>query len=125
MTKICKACGKEKELNDFARNGKYRRCYCKQCESVRVSSLIKKTSDYVQSLKTKCEICGYDRNKSALEFHHVDGDDKDLNIARFANTRIWSKRTKELIDSEIKKCKCLCANCHREIHHPEDNMASS
>lgn len=71
------------------------------------------------NVKKKCEFCGYNRNKSALEFHHIDERNKSFNISSFAAKRIWSKRTKELIDKEIKKCICLCANCHREIHSNE------
>lgn len=120
MARICKVCNKEKELKEFARNGKYYKYRCKQCDCENILSKIKITQLYVFSLKTKCEICGYNKNKYALEFHHIDETEKDDSISHMANTRIWSKRTKELIDNEIKKCKCLCANCHRELHHPED-----
>lgn len=125
MQRVCKICKKSKNLELFARNGKYYKYRCKACEAERVFILIKQTSDYVSSLKVKCEICGYCKNKKALEFHHIEGEDKDLTISKLANSRIWSLKTKALIDNEIKKCKCVCANCHREIHHPEENMAGS
>lgn len=62
----------------------------------------------------KCEICGYSRCLSALEFHHPNPIDKEFNIS----DRISSF---EAIQSELDKCHLLCANCHREVHdglHP-------
>ena len=59
----------------------------------------------------KCEICGYHKCPEALEFHHLDGHDKDFGISKKGYTRSW-KRVKE----EIEKCSLVCANCHREIH---------
>lgn len=57
----------------------------------------------------KCQICGYDRCVKALEFHHLDPSKKELELGRSIIS--WEK-TKE----EMKKCICVCANCHREIH---------
>lgn len=69
----------------------------------------------IEEMGGKCEICGYDKNISALEFHHKDPTQKDfqLDIRKMANTK-W-----ETLVEEAKKCSLLCANCHREIHHPE------
>lgn len=57
-----------------------------------------------------CTFCGYNKNMHALEFHHVNQDDKKYNITYATITR------KDLVD-EINKCLLLCANCHRIIHH--------
>lgn len=116
VNRICKKCNKEKPISDFASNGKYLRHSCKQCEAKRIMEKIHITVAYIQSLKTECEICGYNKSKSALEFHHIDNSTKLFNIARFASGRVWSKKVKQLIDEEVKKCRCLCANCHREQH---------
>lgn len=59
---------------------------------------------------SKCCICGYDKCNSALEFHHLDPNEKDFTLG--ANTNISFARANE----EIKKCILVCANCHREIH---------
>lgn len=120
-TRICKICGVEKQINDFANNGKRKRYTCKECETKRNLKKYRTTVAYVQSLKNKCEICGYDKDKSVLEFHHVDESTKLFSIGSFAAKRIWSEKVKQLIDDEVKKCRCLCANCHREIH---SNMIS-
>jgi len=58
----------------------------------------------------KCEVCGYNKCHDALEFHHLDPDEKDFGIG-CGNTYSW-ERTK----SELDKCIMLCANCHREEH---------
>ena len=69
----------------------------------------------IEEMGGKCQICGYDKNISALEFHHKDPTQKDfqLDARKMSNTK-W-----ETLLEEAKKCDLLCANCHREIHHPE------
>jgi len=47
-----------------------------------------------------------------LEFHHVDPNQKDFNLAAaIAYEWAW-----ERVIAEINKCVCLCANCHRKLH---------
>ena len=62
----------------------------------------------------KCEICGYSENFSALEFHHINPDEKELKL----DMRSFSNNKYELLSKEVEKCMLLCANCHREIHNP-------
>jgi hypothetical protein len=67
----------------------------------------------VEHLGGKCELCGYSKCLSVLQFHHMEPDKKDFNIS--------SKMTWEAIVQELAKCKLVCANCHAEIHaglHP-------
>jgi hypothetical protein len=59
-----------------------------------------------------CEVCGYDKCLGALEFHHIDPANKLFNL----DFRSISNRSQKLVEEEIKKCKLLCANCHREEH---------
>ena len=59
----------------------------------------------------KCERCGYNKCKNALEFHHIDPKEKDFGIGDKGYTRSWEK-----IKIELDKCILVCANCHREIH---------
>lgn len=59
----------------------------------------------------ECNICGYKRCKSALEFHHLDPSKKDFAISAKGYTRSW-----ETVKAELNKCIMVCANCHREIH---------
>ncbi len=59
----------------------------------------------------KCCICGYDKCKNALEFHHLDSSQKDFGLSNKGYTRSWTK-----VKRELDKCVLVCANCHREIH---------
>jgi hypothetical protein len=63
-----------------------------------------------------CEICGYDKNYSALQFHHLNPENKTFNL----DSRILSNTKWDSIIKEWEKCKLLCANCHFEIHNPEN-----
>lgn len=60
----------------------------------------------------KCEKCGYDKNISALEFHHIDPSIKKFNLSN--TRRSWDETKKEL-----DKCMLVCSNCHRELHNPQ------
>ena len=60
-----------------------------------------------------CQLCGYHKTVSALEFHHIDPEQKDFAIGHNTNVS-WGKAR-----NEIKKCALLCANCHREVHSGE------
>ena len=63
-----------------------------------------------------CSICGYNKNLSALEFHHLDMTQKDFTISNSTTTNI------EKIREEVSKCILVCANCHRELHYPQNNL---
>lgn len=54
-----------------------------------------------------CELCGYSKCLSALEFHHTC----ENKVAEISDIKSNAKMA-----AEIDKCICVCANCHREIH---------
>lgn len=66
-------------------------------------------------LKLGCQRCGYNKCARALQFHHPN-DDKEHDVARM----VAKGKNMELIKAEIKKCVCVCANCHMEIHDEEN-----
>lgn len=74
--------------------------------------------DYRQRLKErlvyvfggKCQKCGYNKCLSALEFHHINPDEKEFMVTG-STVHNWNK-----VLEESKKCALLCANCHREYH---------
>ena len=70
---------------------------------------LKKRAVYVMG--GKCQVCGYDRCLQALDFHHINPDEKAFTIQENCN-RSW-----ETVSAEIKKCALLCSNCHRELHN--------
>ena len=63
----------------------------------------------------ECISCGYRKNMSALQFHHIDNTKKSFPL----DGRNLSNRNLEIILEEHGKCQLLCANCHLEHHNPE------
>ena len=115
--KKCNKCNVEKSLNEFNKNKNKKDGYsivCKQC----MSQYYKENEQqyfnrrkwfYDIKSELKCERCGFD-HPAALDFHHKDPTQKSFGIS--ANKHIG----KEKVLEEIKKCKVLCANCHRIEH---------
>ena len=64
--------------------------------------------------KSSCQQCE-ESHPAALDFHHRDMAEKDMEVSRLSNSG-WSK---ERILKEIQKCDILCANCHRKLHYRE------
>jgi hypothetical protein len=61
---------------------------------------------------------GYQRNISALTFHHRDESKKNFSLdARNLGGRQWAT-----IVDEVEKCDLLCAICHMECHYPEHEV---
>lgn len=105
-------------------------CYiCKECKNT-VTKERYKTHDFqsdrvkqraksrriinniiIQGVKTLmgCMVCGENSHYSVLDYHHLH-DDKDLNLGQSKGLSLVR------IITEIKKCVCLCANCHRKVH---------
>lgn len=66
--------------------------------------------DMIYIMGDKCQICGYNKCQSALEFHHINPEEKDFTFDSAMNYS-W-----EVIRKELQKCILVCSNCHREIH---------
>lgn len=56
-----------------------------------------------------CAVCGYDRVRLNLHFHHVDPSSKAFAMASSTGKGIAKLR------AEARKCVLVCANCHGEI----------
>jgi hypothetical protein len=104
MEKECKKHG----LTEFS--GKENRCKRCRIEAVQRNrkKLKQKAVDYKGGM---CEKCGYNKSLSALQFHHINPEEKDFGISTTGNTRAWS-----YIKKELDKCILVCANCHAELH---------
>ena len=78
-----------------------------------VSNYRKRAKAYaLESFGSKCGICGYDKCQASLEFHHLNPNEKEFGVSSSGVTRSWTK-----VVEELRKCVCLCANCHREVHN--------
>lgn len=91
-------------LDKSKQNAAIRRC---------VAARREETRDFIQSKKDKCSICGYNRCKAALHFHHIDDKDKLFDLSRAVRHNFGRSK---IID-EINKCILVCSNCHAEIHY--------
>lgn len=59
----------------------------------------------------QCYFCGYSKYIGALDFHHIDPEEKSFKLSMDSLDKSWDR-----IRDEIDKCLLVCANCHREIH---------
>lgn len=115
--KICSKCGKELPISEFHKNGfdrqgnqKYRG-YCKHCANKRETERYWEKREIIDSQRTVCAKCGETRSH-VLDFHHIDKNTKQFTIGKM-------KKGIQVLQEEIRKCVCLCANCHRDFHYLE------
>lgn len=57
----------------------------------------------------KCARCGYNLCNEALEFHHLNPEEKEFTLS--VNHQSFDK-----LKLEADKCILLCCRCHRELH---------
>ena len=123
--KTCTKCNKKfpKDLDHFYSNGftalgiqKYK-SLCKKCyESKKRDRFQARIIKFYG--KYECEICGYNKCKAAIDFHHIEKSKKDFEIS---NMRNYSEAR---LFAELEKCMIVCANCHREIHYGGDTEST-
>lgn len=129
--KICSKCKENKVLKAFsnkktAKDGKHSQC--KICTRKLTKIHYEKNKKYYFEKRKRnqeelqkwyieykdklhCTSCGEDRHW-VLDFHHIDPTTKKGSV----NVILHSKG-KEAFLKEVKKCKILCSNCHRDFHH--------
>jgi len=77
-------------------------------------------SDYIKYIKHKnvCPICGETRDVCFV-FHHLIPKEKSFSLgyATKKNTNHKDEVSFEEMLEEMKKCTCICVNCHHEIHY--------
>ena len=120
-TKKCSKCGLDKPLTEYHKNGfnkkgeqRYRG-YCKNCANELEKQRYKNKRNFVDSQRTFCIKCGENR-AHVLDFHHINPNEKEFTIGALR------KGSKKVLQEEIDKCICLCANCHRDFHYLEKNL---
>lgn len=71
----------------------------------------RRNREYVMEVKLKlgCSQCGFNSHPAALDFDHIDPQNKKMGVSQLSN-RTVSIAT---LDKEMAKCIVLCANCHR------------
>ena len=110
--KRCNICGVEKPKSEFYKDSsnsdglEYR---CKICSNQIRRKRVDEITDLLHKHRHKCEKCGETR-LYLIDFHHIDPSDKSFTIGD-------GKHSKNKVLDEIKKCVCLCKNCHWEFHY--------
>jgi transposase len=90
------------------RRGYYR---CRRCRSASVSRRRRRLKiTLVAEAGGCCRLCGYSRCVAALEFHHLQPDDKAFSLSEEGITRSIARAR-----AEARKCVLLCSNCHAEV----------
>ena len=118
-SKMCKRCNTVKKITDFykRRDGNDPSSYCKPCTNnqavERQRTFKKKCIEYKGG---KCINCGYNKCVGALEFHHLDPEDKDFSPSSARSRGETKGNLKDEVKEELDKCILVCANCHREEH---------
>ena len=123
--KICATCKKTKPINKYyKRENKIPEIHCKDCRNkAREERHRYYKQQFIYKLAThidiKCVRCGYDKNFSALDFHHTKR--KKLSIAReirnLSKKSFYDGKVDRILTEIMSKCETLCSNCHREHHN--------
>jgi hypothetical protein len=114
--KICIDCNEEKDESlFFEKKQKKHPRVCRQCYNTTkaIKDRARRRKKKQKALDYKggsCQMCGYDQCIPALEFHHRDPKEKDLEWKGLQN-KPW-----HIITIELDKCDLLCCRCHREVH---------
>jgi len=121
--KKCSSCLEEKPNTEFHKQKRSPDGYntrCAPCKNNRENDRYHRNKKFVQRYKLfiGCTVCGYSRDPYALELAHLDGEDKwcrsDEGWSHAAGKAVKYEWSRKKIKNEIRKCKVLCANCHRE-----------
>lgn len=132
-TKICSKCKQELPLSMFRWRNKAQgklHSQCKNCESQaeklryaistnRQQSVLDAVNNQKnrniqiveQAKQNGCQKCG-EKRLYLMEFHHINPQLKTNTIAHMIKSS-----GEQALQEELKKCVCLCANCHREFHY--------
>ena len=119
---ICLNCGKKFFINS-AQGIKTTRRFCYDCLPFSTTNISNRNEYHVlwkkyvvEKIKERygevCSICGYSKCYEALDFHHLNPQDKEEAPA----VLIHRSYNLEEIFKELDKCILVCSNCHREIH---------
>jgi DNA-binding CsgD family transcriptional regulator len=113
---LCSAHGETSFVLD--ERGYYR---CRRCRSASVSRRRRRLKQtLVLEAGGACRLCGYSRCLSALEFHHLEPENKAFALSEEGVTRSIARAR-----AEARKCALLCANCHAEVESGIANVTDT
>ena len=105
----CKDCyGEYRKIHkDISRN--YQRAYYQKHNEIK-KQYRKDKLEQIHKLKQSCVKCGEAR-AYVIDFHHIDPKEKEFEPSQLINA------SNPRLMNELKKCVCLCRNCHAEFHY--------
>jgi transcription elongation factor Elf1 len=109
LQQICRECSAARSRLYYQTHTEEHRAVTRKRRAERRRGFRQRTDEIKQ--RFGCRVCG-ESDVVCLEFHHLDPNNKDFDIAlAMAREWVWEK-----VLAEIRKCVCLCANCHRKVH---------
>ena len=115
VLQTCYSCHGVKPREAFAKvvvKGKpYWMTRCNSCRAQRnlATPAFQRNRKNFEALKDKpCLDCGNRFPAECMDFDHVRGEDKKINVAA-----AWRWMTPEDLQVEVDKCDLVCSNCHR------------
>lgn len=121
MSKKCTGCGLIKEISQYYTNGRLKSGatrYHSKCKPCHDADRREKRNNNLKialeelGMRLECMLCGYNKNKAALCFHHLEEDEKDFGFSGANYPAV------PILKAELAKCVVLCHNCHMEYHYP-------
>ena len=103
LTTYCKRCKRERENHDY-----------QQTKHERKAQRDQRKQELVGLLGGVCTRCGFNEFPSALDFHHICGEDKEHQMATIVAGSVAI--TEQALVDELDKCALLCRNCHGAYH---------
>lgn len=104
----CKDCCREYRKANREKFREYQKIYYHKNSEAKKQYRTDKRGE-IHKLKYPCVKCGEGR-PYAIDFHHINPSEKEFEPSQI----ITASNTKLL--EELKKCICLCRNCHAEFH---------
>lgn len=105
-----KLSGKQKKFCSIKCKNDFHLSYDKQQQKG-----LERRTRLIKDLGGKCSLCGYNKNLAALSFHHLNPNDKEIDLT----LRECSNNSFKKLKAESLKCILLCSNCHMELHYPQ------
>lgn len=76
----------------------------------------KRKLKFINMLGGKCQNCGYNKCISALDFHHINPEDRSK--TKESREYLYKFFEKLVLENKIM---LLCCRCHRELHYEDKN----